>query len=443
MSPVHAPGRPIGPYAKEDSHLLDILIPSNNRRVLLEKQVVRLHQLLLSCPGLDARVLISETSSLELRPSDLIRQYESRSSEWCMTYLFSPAPFLTAEEHFLRRLELVNADYCWVLSDDDEPCIEGLVAMSEVLPGKKYGYLLFDSYTTSSAGRNATPRFGFPNGLTEFAMADIVIEYGFWHVMAGLSCTVFRAHSSLAHVLGKHLEISPIYAHVTSFVELFSRESCCTIGEALNWYKVDPYHDSAQQGDEPDMDNWEGFSLKHGCSLKYPWTLGFSSLLSLLLDGGYLDRAVISRIKDRNWERRYRWHVQVVEQIIYQCRDEIKAIASGSLSCPTLLHDSIRRPNNLDFDSFVRLWESVLVNEESAQDFSCALDLYRNIVSCYMYSGRDCAPDSVRALIGDRAKRLGKLFDYHVGKLERDYIAPLHWEVDLGSSGIPRRTAGQ
>jgi hypothetical protein len=408
--------------------LLGILIPSNNRRDLLEVQVSRLLADLDSCGEASYQVVISETSSVHAEPSSLIRDISDTKD--FVEYHFRPLPFSTAEEHILQRYPLIRSHYCWILSDDDEPYPDTVKSLESLLSSKRFSYLVFDSYTQDIDGKDNQARCKFPQGLTPFSMKDFAVSHGFWHVMAAVSVCIFKADPRFSEFLRTYLEICPIYSHVAAFIEMFMDEEACSVGSPLVWYHKNPYDDIKVASEENPLSNWEKFAHRHGCAFRYPWTLGFTSMLEKLVSINALSFTDIRLVSDRNFEREFVWHVQALWQILDQCTFDVVKRVGSNPTPPSLLHDSIRRQTNLSWDSFTGFWCSVLPDKEIAADLASCLLAYRDVVACQELLCNQDASGIFSSIIKSRMDKKANEFSRLSSRIDRDYVSKWHWEIE-------------
>lgn len=406
------------------SPLLTILIVSNNRRRLLEEQVKSITRLLANKNDADVELLISETNSEERQPSHCITSTAS-NEDLLIRYIFDPNPFVTAEEHLLARLDLALGEYCWILGDDDPIVDTGYYNLLDILHLGKHDYILYDSYGLDSNGETYVnePRYGFPAGTTELSMSRIISMYGFWFVPSAFSTTIFRKSLFLRKTYEKHIAVSPIYSHVTAFIESFAAARCCINGEPLVWYRKN-------KSDEGDDDNWERLSLTSKRSVNFPWTFGFSSLLAMLTDESFISFELIRFTVDQNHDRRFVWHMLAIELTIIQCMRDIDLLASGNALTNTLYHDSLthRISSWQDFSCF---WSHVLGPGTIENSFRLFLSAYESCVLTLLAIERlQASSGSVNAL-KNRSQRLAEGMKIAKTAIYDEYLSPYMYDPNV------------
>lgn len=414
------------------STLLSILTVSNNRRTTLEEQVVNLLTLLNGQQEGRFEVIISETSSSHLIKSEKLASIHCPQNVQ-YSYIFQPLPFATAEEHLLARIDMPCGEYCWILGDDDPVVPDGLSRLVLALNKSLADFILFDSYPLSSDGL----RFGdsrrnhFPNGRTIMTMDELISLYGFWFVPSGFSIIVFRRSLFNALVYRAHVAISPIYSHVSAFIECFSDATCAVVGAALVWYRTN-------SSDEGDDDNWERLARSKKHSKNYPWTLGFSALLARLVAKRLLRVDSIRFAIDQNHCSRFVWHMLAMEMILSQCRSDIERLSESSSSM-TLFIDSIRRPE-MSWSEFMCFWSLVLRDTPINDSFTKLLGIYKDIVLTTMVLEKlKGAP--IALALDNRIRRLNDRFKNYFTLVYDTYLAkymhfPVRYWIDQGPLSV-------
>ena len=410
--------------------LLSILLVSNNRRSLLEGQVENLLSLLSERTKSKYEIIVSETSSVNPASSERLGSMQP-PPHIAYKYIFLAHPFVTAEEHLLARLEMPVGHYCWILGDDDPVVPEGLTELLRALIADSADFILFDSYSLSSDGLifGSSRRNYFPLGCSHQSMNELIAAYGFWFVPSGFSVTIFKRKLFDIQVYSKHVRISPIYSHVSAFIECFSAARCATFGTALVWYRTN-------LSDEGQDDNWQRLSRVNGHAQNYPWTLGFSSLLLQLISGRFIHLNTIRFAIDQNHEVRFIWHMLAIEIVIAQCKSDINDEAE-LYRFGGLYRDSFRE-STISWPAFVDFWELVLRGLPVATHFTALLRVYADIVLTVMALNN--LPGNVEGLaLRGRLNRLHHRFESLVCSVYDLYLAkylyrPVRFWVEHGST---------
>jgi len=384
--------------------------------------------LLSAYPDISFELFISETSSVN---SDCSRRLagEVRMPNVAYRYSFLPKPFATAEEHLIARIDLISGEYSWILGDDDPIVPHGLDKLVQLLVADAADFVLFDSYSLSSNGVEFgnIRRYCFPEGVTLMSMSDIIAVYGFWFVPSGFSVTIFRRALFDQYIYREHLDISPIYSHVSSFIECFSAQPCAVVGSALVWYRTN-------LSDEKGDDNWHRLSHVKGHCQNFPWTLGFCTLLARLLDKSKIDYNVLKVAIDQNHRSRFVWHMLAMDMIVGQCRCDINSFGGKNMA-RVLYRDSIQS-SVLDWSKFVEFWACILDGSDIADVFCEFLSVYESIILVMMTVLNPSSTTSSRALIA-KLDRLEDRFNYLISLIYDLYLgkymfSPIRFWVDQG-----------
>jgi hypothetical protein len=128
--------------------------------------------------------------------------------------------------------------------------------------------------------------------------------------MAGISGHIVRTECMTGFDLSPICQISPIYAHVIAYLEIFKNKRTAVINESIVFYRVT----------HADMPHWERMAEKLGVFDEYFWTLGYIRQLEYLEEKGIIPNDYLSYMLEMRECRFFRPVSSIADKLINQLR---------------------------------------------------------------------------------------------------------------------------
>lgn len=250
---------------------LAILIPTYKRPERL-KQLLKL----LNSFDLGNSLMIYVAENLQ---SDLVQNIVSQYPEQFVRYIPSMEFYDSAEGNLLRSWDLVEAEYIWILGDDDVPSITAISDLIKRCKNSEYAAFKYNGKFVSNSGQLTQSLISRIQGKEfETNIGSLVRSLGFWHSLAGFSTWVIRKDtlSSAAGLSWMKMFKSPIYSHVTYLIKELQGKKILFVNENLVEYRINDYVDGGS--------HWLDFTTRTKIPEFYPWTLGFIAQLNKLIE---------------------------------------------------------------------------------------------------------------------------------------------------------------
>jgi hypothetical protein len=133
----------------------------------------------------------------------------------------------TAEQNFFRSFKKCAGVYTWVLGVDDFPVFDNLLKVLQALELETLDFALFNTavfdHRLTFSSLNVTE---LDQERIDRDIVDLACELGIWFVMAGVSAQILKTKLVENYDLERLIKrTSPIYSHVTAYLETFRGRS--------------------------------------------------------------------------------------------------------------------------------------------------------------------------------------------------------------------------
>jgi hypothetical protein len=257
----------------------------------------------------------------------------------------------TAEEHFIRLIEESEADFIWVLGDDDLPNLVALRALISYIKCDAADIFVFNHREITDEGTLLTESMLAMNGpWIDICGRDLIHAAGFISTLSMFSNVAFRRHVVSVEVGRRILIRSPIYSHVAWYIISFADRRARIVNSPLVNHRAD--FGSIQV-------YFENYNRNNRQGKYHVWTAGLIALFGYLIEQRVLAPEELSRIYEHEFDgRRYRLMDKIVHYIFLQ----IEAGAAELVSRATL------RQNSFDDREFDEICSVLLIIDIKLQD---------------------------------------------------------------------------
>jgi glycosyltransferase involved in cell wall biosynthesis len=290
--------------------LLSILIPVYNGAKYLEHLLGLFEEAYRRNPERFARVEIIVGNNVS---QDRTREIaESFVSKLPILRALSLTPHLaTAEENIFRYYGSCQGLFSWALGVDEVPNLEAFGRILAWLDKNENDFFLFNFATVSENMVMLGPSNIFMNKASHsINIVDLTQRFGLWCTMAGISGHIVRTESMKGFDLSPICRISPIYAHVIAYLEIFKNKRTTVINESIVFYRVT----------HADMPHWERMAEKLGVFDEYFWTLGYIRQLEYLEVKGVIPNDYLTYMLEMRECRFFRPVSSIADKMINQLR---------------------------------------------------------------------------------------------------------------------------
>ncbi len=218
----------------------------------------------------------------------------------------------TAEENIFRSFNECRGYYTWALGVDDIPNQNSFVRVMELLRRREHAFYVFN-FSTISEKMKATHYSNF--FITSYShptnLLQLTSKLGFWFTIAGISGQILRTDRVQNYDLdGLIKSTSPIYAHVTAYLECFSADSCLLVSESLVYYQI-TYRD---------VEHWRKGAEILQVFDEYFWTLGFIKQLKYLIRKRVVPPRYLGTLLDNNDHFFFRPICVIADKLVNQLK---------------------------------------------------------------------------------------------------------------------------
>jgi hypothetical protein len=146
---------------------------------------------------------------------------------------------------------------------------------------------------------------------------DITQRFGFWFVIAGISGQIVRTEYVKDYDLWATIaKTSPIYVHVTAYLECFKQRSCVVVNESIVFYK----------STHTEIKHWQKTAEKLNVFDEYFWTLGYIRQLEYLESKAIIDSDYLRYMLETNEFSIFRPVFVIADKLLRQL--QISAVTS-------------------------------------------------------------------------------------------------------------------
>ena len=216
----------------------------------------------------------------------------------------------TAEENVFRSFKRCNGEYTWVLGCDDIVRFEAIGEVIEVAREGKHDLAIFNFMQSDKDGGMETVCNYFMKE-REFsgALVDFTQRMGFWWLIAGFSGQIVRTSrvASFDHA-GLVAKTSPIYSHVTAYLECLAKGSAAIINVQNVVYRLS----------DNDPDHWKRAAGLLDVFDEYFWTLGYIRQIKYLENRGIVGSDYLIKMIESNRNGFFRPTIVIYDKLVSQ-----------------------------------------------------------------------------------------------------------------------------
>lgn len=257
---------------------LTVLIPTRNRASHLGLLINSL-QTYLAKAEIEWEIVVSNNHSKD-DTAALLEAINERDSR--IRTVSPERPLETAEENLCFGVCQAKGEYIWLLGDDDIPEGPGVYALFEAINKRSYDFIVFNSRGIDNSGEiYSAQRIPCIGKTWETTIDSFIVHQGFMYTLAGFSICILRRKYFDPKIFDEYCAISPIYSHVTTFVDCFSGRPMLFVNLPLVRYRRNQYAEG-QKG------HWESVAERAGKFEKFFWTIGFIRQVEHLISRGKL-----------------------------------------------------------------------------------------------------------------------------------------------------------
>ena len=295
---------------ENDQPLLSILIPVYNGAKFLEHLLGLFEDAYRRNPERFVGIEIIVGNNVSVDSTQKVA--EAFISKLPILRVLSLAPHLpTAEENIFRYYASCRGLFTWALGVDEIPNVEALGRIFAWLEKSENDFYLFNFATVSENMVVLGPSNIFMSKQSHsINIIDLAQRFGLWCTMAGISGHIVRTECMKGFDLSPICQISPIYAHVIAYLEIFKNKRTAVINESIVFYRVT----------HADMPHWERMAEKLGVFDEYFWTLGYIRQLEYLEEKGIIPNDYLSYMLEMRECRFFRPVSSIADKLINQLR---------------------------------------------------------------------------------------------------------------------------
>lgn len=272
--------------------MLSILIPSRNRTHRIDELLANLVNVIPKEYVDNIEIVVSENNETS-GYHEIIAKYPQLK----IIHLSPASTFLTAEEHLFWAWQFTTKEYVWILGDDDPVIKTSFLRLLKILSDEKPNALFWNSNLLHPSGiRIRSNRIPCESSELELTIVELAERAGIWYALSGFSTWIIKRDLldwEKAQLWVNNSD-SPIYSHVTYFLQALARFPIKFVNEPLVDYRMN-YSDL----DDKD-NNWRVFADSTGAYFRKPWLSGFLSQIEELVNSdvvppNFLDNMIEQR----------------------------------------------------------------------------------------------------------------------------------------------------
>ncbi|HEX4413391.1 MAG TPA: glycosyltransferase family 2 protein [Lacipirellulaceae bacterium] len=275
----------------------------------------------------------SEDATLEIA-----RSFESKIPN--LRVVTPSTHVLSAEENVFRAFQWVTGEFTWVLGCDDIVRFEALPELLQVAKDGKFDVAIFNVMQSDQDGKlESVCNYYMKERYFEGTLAELTQRMGFWWLIAGFSGQIVRTSRVVNYDhAGLIARTSPIYSHVTAYLECFADCPAAIVNVQSVIYRLT----------DSDFAHWRRAAARFGVFDEYFWTLGYVRQLLHLEDRGIIGRDFLIKMIESNRRSFFRPTLVIYDKILNQLQ----------LMNASLKHqDGRNRLSASDFDELVGYFE--------------------------------------------------------------------------------------
>lgn len=243
----------------------------------------------------------------------------------------------SAEENVFRSFHLASGEYTWVLGVDDIVRFGAFPQVLQIARDGVYDMAVFNFMQSDQNGRFETAcNFYMQDQAYEGDLVSLTQRVGFWWLIAGFSGQIVRTarvrdydHSGLIS------ETSPIYSHVTAYLECLAGRPAAIVNVQNVIYRLS----------DNDIGHWRRAAARLGVFDEFFWTLGYVRQIAYLERKGIVGRDYLIRMLETNRNSVFRPTAVIYDKILAQL-----SIMAGE-------HEPRNRLTRSEFDEVVSFFE--------------------------------------------------------------------------------------
>jgi glycosyltransferase involved in cell wall biosynthesis len=218
----------------------------------------------------------------------------------------------TAEENVFRSFKQCRGEYTWVLGCDDIVRFEALAQVIDVAQHGKYDLAIFNFMQSDKDGGIETYcNYFMRNDVYEGDLVGFTQRMGFWWLIAGFSGQIVRTSRVMDYDHSRLVTAtSPIYSHVTAYLECLARGSAAILNVQNVVYRLS----------DNDADHWRRAAALMNVFDEYFWTLGYIRQIKYLEDRGIVGADYLIKMIESNREGFFRPTVAIYDKLLSQLR---------------------------------------------------------------------------------------------------------------------------
>lgn len=287
--------------------VIQIIIPTYNRATWAQAQarsLLRLRKELQPC-GIDLFILVSDNKSQI--------SFEVPPAIAAFTEVVFPETHLpTAEENLIFAIGMSKGDYLWVLGDDDSLIFDNIFDLIKSLKHNQSDFIICNSAGALNDGTFIKSRTSCSRAEDIKDLPDFVTRTGFWFVIAGFSCLIFKRKPVVDNIaeFQSYFTKSKIYSHVFWLLDTFWEKSFLYYDRPVVVYKQNATDVSSD-------DHWDRLTSKENLFIKYFWTVGFVRHATQLRCKHDVPLGYFSSVVEQDWHGRY-LHLPLMLSIFFE-----------------------------------------------------------------------------------------------------------------------------
>jgi glycosyltransferase involved in cell wall biosynthesis len=218
----------------------------------------------------------------------------------------------SAEENVFRSFGLANGEYTWVLGVDDIVRFDAFSEVLQVARDGLYDMAVFNFMQSDQNGRFETAcNFYMQEHAYEGDVVSLTQRVGFWWLIAGFSGQIVRTAlvANYDHA-GLISETSPIYSHVTAYLECLAGRPAAIVNIQNVIYRLS----------DNDAGHWRRAAAKFNVFDEYFWTLGYVRQIAYLERKGVVGRDYLIRMLETNRNSVFRPTAVIYDKLLTQLR---------------------------------------------------------------------------------------------------------------------------
>ena len=257
---------------------------------------------------LDATEILVVNNCSEDATLDVARSFEKNIPNLRVITPSTHVP--SAEENVFRAFQWAQGDFTWVLGCDDLVRFEALPEVIEVAKEGVLDIAIFNFMQSDQDGKlESVCNYYMRDRYFEGDLVSLTQRMGFWWLIAGFSGQIVRTAlvAKFDHA-GLIARTSPIYSHVTAYLECFAGKRAAIVNVQNVIYRLT----------DSDLAHWRRAAARFGVFDEYFWTLGYIRQIQHLEQKGIVCRDFLTKMIESDRRNFFRPTVVIYDKILHQ-----------------------------------------------------------------------------------------------------------------------------